>query len=75
VRASKSFRIPEPPSPQLPELEPELPISTNGNGNGTPQIRPLTREVDGRLEPIVVGDDDETVSRFEIPTFLRRQMD
>jgi cell division protein FtsZ len=33
-------------------------------------VQPLMREKDGRLEPVVVGEDT-----FEIPTFLRRQMD
>jgi cell division protein FtsZ len=39
-------------------------------------VQPLTREVNGRLEPIVVGDDGEgSIDDFEVPTFLRRQMD
>ncbi len=39
-------------------------------------VQPLTREVNGRLEPIIVGDDGESsVDDFEVPTFLRRQMD
>ena len=33
-------------------------------------IKPVMRENNGRLEPLVVGDD-----AFEVPTFLRRQMD
>ncbi|RPH92964.1 cell division protein FtsZ [candidate division KSB1 bacterium] len=33
-------------------------------------VQPLMRENNGRLEPVVVGEDT-----FEIPTFLRRQMD
>lgn len=39
-------------------------------------VQPLTREVNGRIEPIVVGDDGEgSIDDFEVPTFLRRQMD
>ncbi len=39
-------------------------------------VQPLTREVNGRLEPVVVGDDGESsLGDFEVPTFLRRQMD
>lgn len=39
-------------------------------------VQPLTREVNGRLEPVVVGDEGEgTLDDFEVPTFLRRQMD
>jgi cell division protein FtsZ len=33
-------------------------------------VQPLMREVSGKLEPVVVGDD-----LFEVPTFLRKQMD
>ncbi|MDD5089025.1 MAG: cell division protein FtsZ [bacterium] len=33
-------------------------------------IKPVMREHNGKLEPLVVGDD-----AFEVPTFLRRQMD
>jgi cell division protein FtsZ len=32
-------------------------------------VQPLMRESNGHLEPVVVGDD------FEVPAFLRRQMD
>jgi cell division protein FtsZ len=35
----------------------------------------LTREVNGHEEPLVVGEDTYPNSRYEIPTFLRRQMD
>ncbi|MBK6909769.1 MAG: cell division protein FtsZ [bacterium] len=39
-------------------------------------VRPLTREVNGRTEPVVVGDEGESsLEDFEVPTFLRRQMD
>jgi cell division protein FtsZ len=39
-------------------------------------VQPLTREVNGRMEPVVVGDEGEgTLNDFEVPTFLRRQMD
>ena len=39
-------------------------------------VQPLTREVNGRLEPVVVGDEGEgSINDFEVPTFLRRQMD
>ncbi|MCB9366687.1 MAG: cell division protein FtsZ [Calditrichaeota bacterium] len=39
-------------------------------------VKPLTREVNGKIEQIVVGDDGESsVGDFEVPTFLRRQMD
>jgi len=39
-------------------------------------VRPLTREVNGRMEPVVVGDEGESnLEDFEVPTFLRRQMD
>lgn len=39
-------------------------------------VQPLTREVNGRLEPVVVGDEGESsIDDFEVPTFLRRQMD
>jgi hypothetical protein len=36
----------------------------------TSNVQPLMREKDGRIEPVVVGEDT-----FEIPTFLRHQMD
>ena len=38
-------------------------------------IRRLTREVNGRPEPMVVGEEPFEENRFEVPTFLRRQMD
>ncbi|MCL4306602.1 cell division protein FtsZ [bacterium] len=39
-------------------------------------VQPLTREVNGRIEPIVVGDEGESsLDDFEVPTFLRKQMD
>ena len=38
-------------------------------------VRRLTREVNGRVEPLVVGDEVHEESRFEVPTFLRKQMD
>lgn len=39
-------------------------------------VMPLTREVNGRQEPVVVGDDGEgSLGDFEVPTFLRKQMD
>jgi cell division protein FtsZ len=39
-------------------------------------VRKLTRDVNGRVEPVVVGDEpfDERAG-LELPTFLRRQMD
>ncbi|MBL0061955.1 MAG: cell division protein FtsZ [bacterium] len=47
-------------------VEPAFPIN----------VQPLTREVNGRLEPVVVGDEGEgSINDFEVPTFLRRQMD
>jgi cell division protein FtsZ len=71
VRASSSFRLPEPQ--RMPARE-SLDFEAASNGNA-PKIRPLTHEVNGRMEPVVVGNDDEAVTKFEIPTFLRRQMD
>ena len=38
-------------------------------------IMRLTQEIDGHTEPLVVGEDVFPNSRYEIPTFLRRQMD
>jgi cell division GTPase FtsZ len=87
VRSSQSYRIPEPvrqPLGTIREMEPAISSNGNGNGHGTPQrrpeertpaIRPLMREVDGHEEPMVVGEEETANSRFEIPTFLRRQMD
>jgi cell division protein FtsZ len=38
-------------------------------------IRRLTRDINGRAEPLIVGEEFSDDTRFEIPAFLRRQMD
>jgi cell division protein FtsZ len=38
-------------------------------------VRRLTKENNGRLEPMVVGEEASEERGFEVPTFLRRQMD
>ena len=71
VHSTSSFRIPAPPKLQVHE-----PVVMDANPESeSPKIHRLTREVDGKLEPIVVGDEESGASKFEIPTFLRRQMD
>jgi cell division protein FtsZ len=62
--------------------EPIRPVSTDfrtfeavAPRNGDNNIRRLTRDINGRSEPLVVGEEFGEDSRFEIPAFLRRQMD
>ncbi len=71
VHSSSSFRIPAIRKPQTPEPTEALPIPSFEE----PKIHQLTHEVDGKMEPIIVGENETEASRFEIPTFLRRQMD
>jgi len=56
-------RIPETKTPQNVETSRSVEIPEVS-------IKPVMRDNNGRLEPLVVGDDT-----FEVPTFLRRQMD
>ncbi len=49
------------------------------NGHRAPassgDVQRLTRENNGRNEPLIVGEEVSEESRFEIPAFLRRRMD
>lgn len=38
-------------------------------------VIPLTRRVNGRMEPVIIGEDFPEESPFEVPAFLRKQMD
>ncbi len=38
-------------------------------------VRRLTTDVNGRSEPVVVGDEENGNGRYEIPAFLRRRVD
>ncbi|MBU1919992.1 cell division protein FtsZ [bacterium] len=71
VHSSSTFRIPAPPRPKVQEtVEFERQPAFD-----EPKIHRLTHEVNGKIEPVIVGDEETGTSRFEIPTFLRRQMD
>lgn len=71
VHSSPAFRIPAPPKPKVQET-----VDFDSKpAFEEPKIHRLTHEVNGKTEPIIVGDEETGTSRFEIPTFLRRQMD
>lgn len=75
VRAATSLRAV--PEILIPNRR-ETPIVPRGMEpvSFPPRIRPLTRDVNGKEEPVVVGEDGESsIDDFEVPTFLRRQMD
>jgi cell division protein FtsZ len=65
--SAKSFELPRPAAPvaDIRTFEPKVVRMPE-----TANVQPLMRENNGRLEPVVVGEE-----AFEVPTFLRRQMD
>ncbi len=65
-------RIAEPVRSTIYEMKPAVPQVMKAQDVS---VRKLTREVNGRVEPLVVGDEPFEENRFEVPTFLRRQMD
>jgi len=73
VRSPNTFRIPEPVTVNV--RQPRELESVPDMREAEEIVRPLTRDVNGREEPLIVGEDDDPAARFEIPTFLRRQMD
>jgi cell division protein FtsZ len=74
VRSTQSnssyTRAAEVPRPALHELR-AIPVARPQDLN----VRRLTRDNNGRTEPLVVGEEVGEERGFEVPTFLRRQMD
>ncbi|MFZ5433195.1 MAG: cell division protein FtsZ [Calditrichota bacterium] len=67
-RVTTTTKTYEPMRP-APVLEPRV-VEPKVVKTAEANIQPLMRENNGRMEPLVVGEDT-----FEVPTFLRRQMD